>query len=106
MPKDWEDVAPGCIQDGVPTLKCFEAVFYNILKVAVSLVTVALFAMLVVGGFKFLTSAGNPKSTESAKSTMTYAIIGLVVIIASYLIIRVIEYFTDLNLTEFTIPIY
>ena len=106
MPKNWEEIAPGCIQDGIPTLKCLEAVFYNLLKVAVSLVTLSLFIMLLVGGFKYLTSAGDPKATEGAKSTMTYAIIGLVVIIASYLILRVIESFTGLKLTEFTIPSY
>jgi len=103
MPKDWD---PACMQDGIPTLKCLESVFSNILKAAVSLITIALFAMLVIGGFKFLTSGGNPKSTESARSTMTYAIIGLVVIIASYLIMRVIEYFTGVKVTEFTIPSY
>lgn len=103
MPKPWPTE---CLQDDIPTIKCLEAVFYNILKVAVSLVTLALFIMLLVGGFKFLTSGGDPKATEGAKGTMTYAIVGLVVIIASYLILRAIEYFTGLKLTEFTIPSY
>lgn len=106
MPEDWEAIAPGCIQDGIPTLKCLEAVFVNILRVAVSLVTLALFLMLLVGGFKFLTSGGDPKATESAKGTMTYAIVGLIVIIASYLILKTIEFFTGVSLTEFTIPSY
>lgn len=106
MPKVWEEIAPGCVQDDIPTIKCLEAVFYNILKVAVSLVTLALFIMLIVGGFKYLTSGGDPKATESAKNTMTYAIIGLVVIIGSYLILRAIEYFTGVTLTKFEIPSY
>jgi len=103
MPEEW---SPDCIQNGIPTLKCLESVFSNVVKAAVSLVTLALFAMLVVGGFKFLTSAGNPKSTESARSTMTYAIIGLVVIIGSYLIMKVIEHFTGVSVTVFEIPSY
>lgn len=106
MPENWEDIAPGCVQNDIPTIKCLEAVFYNILKVAVSLVTIALFIMLVIGGFKFLTSGGDPKATESAKSTMTYAIVGLVVIIGSYLVLRAIEYFTGVSLTRFEIPSY
>lgn len=103
MPKAWPTE---CLRDDIPTLKCLEAVFYNLLKVSVSLVTLALFVMLLVGGFKYLTSGGDPKATEAAKSTMTYAIIGLVVILASYLALRAIEYFTGVPLTRFEIPRY
>jgi len=86
------------------TLKDLEFVFARILQITGSLITLALFIMLLIGGFKFLTSGGDPKRTESAKGTMTYAIVGLVVIIASYLILKTIEFFTGLKLTEFTIP--
>ena len=103
MPKAWPTE---CLKDDIPTLKCLEAVFYNIIKVAASIVTLALFVMLLIGGFKYLTSGGDPKATESAKSTMTYAIIGLVVIVGSYLALRAIEYFTGLTLTHFEIPSY
>ena len=106
MPEAWSTIAPGCVQDGIPTLKCLEAVFSNIVKVAVSFVTLALFIMLVIGGFKLLTSGGNPKTTESARSTMTYAIIGLIVIIASYLIMKIIQSFTGVSVTKFEIPTY
>ena len=106
MPEAWSTIAPNCVQDGIPTLKCLEAVFSNIVKVAVSVITLALFIMLVVGGFKLLTSGGNPKATESARNTMTYAVIGLVIIIASYLIMRVIQSFTGVSVTTFEIPVY
>lgn len=88
------------------TLKDLEVVFARTISIAASLVSLALFVMLLVGGFKYLTSGGDPKASESAKNTMTYTIVGLVVIIASYLALRVIEYFTGLKLTEFKIPSY
>jgi len=41
---------------------------------------------LLVGGLKYVTSAGDPKRTNSAKQTITYAIIGLIVAIMAFAI--------------------
>lgn len=105
--KDWKDY-PGCIKEiggvEVPTFKCFEVIFSNILTVAVSLAVLALFVMLIIGGFKFLTSSGDPKATGSAKQTMTYAIAGIGLMAIAFLIFRLIEYFTGVDITTFTIP--
>lgn len=48
--------------------------------------------MLIIGGFKYVTSGGNAQSAESAKSTVTYAIIGLIVgILAKTIVVFVLE---------------
>jgi cytochrome bd-type quinol oxidase subunit 2 len=47
-------------------------------------------AFLIYGGFRYITSAGNDEVAEGAKKTIQNAIIGLVVIILSYVIIAVI----------------
>lgn len=47
-------------------------------------------AFLIIGGFRYITSAGNEESAESAKKIILNSIIGLVVIILSYGIIVVI----------------
>ena len=103
---DW--ASSGCLQiiGGVeiPTLKCLELVFKNILTVAVSLAVLAMFVMLTIGGFKYLTSGGDPKAATSAKQTMTYAIIGIVLLVLAFLIFVIIERFTGVKVTEFTIP--
>ena len=103
-PEEWGE----CVQEvggvKVATIKCFEPLFKNILVAAGSLITLVLFIILLVGGFKYLTSGGNPKATEEAKNTMTYALVGLIVIVGSYLILKVIEYFTGTTLTRFEIP--
>jgi hypothetical protein len=89
----------------VPTIKCFEVIFRNILNIAVELAVVVLFIFLVIGGFKFITSGGDPKATESAKNTLTYAILGLVLLIGIWLILNFIEYFTGIEVTVFKIGI-
>ena len=86
---DWE--ASGCMVDGVPTLKCFEVVFGNILNMASALIIVVLFIMLLVGGFHYLTSLGNPEKLKKAQGTLRYAVIGLVIFLAAFLILKVID---------------
>ena len=43
---------------------------------------------IVVGGLKYTTSAGDPKATASAKNTILYAIVGLVVSSSAYAIVH------------------
>ena len=43
--------------------------------------------MLVIGGFKYVTSNGDSNSIQSAKNTILYAVIGLVVAILGQVII-------------------
>lgn len=103
--QDWTD----CLQTvngipDVPTIQCLEIVFGNILYVAVGLAVLALFVMFLVGGFKYLTSGGDPKATTAAKQTLTYAVLGLGLMAIAYLIFRIIESFTGVNVTTFSIP--
>ncbi|QQS39071.1 hypothetical protein IPM62_00420 [Candidatus Woesebacteria bacterium] len=81
----------------------FNMLFSNILNVIVEIAAVVLFLMLVVGGFKYLTSGGNPKATESAKQTLTYAIFGMIIVAGAFLIIQVIEQFTGAPINNFNV---
>lgn len=82
----------GCLADGIPTLKCFEVVFQNILMLAVVVVMLILFIMIVVGAFQFLFARGDAGKAASAKKTITYAFVGLILFMSSYLIINIIQY--------------
>lgn len=86
---DWE--SSGCMVDGVPTLKCFEVVFGNMLNIASSLIIVVLFIMFVNGAFHYLTSLGNPEKLKKAQGTLRYAVVGLIIFLASFLILKVID---------------
>ena len=48
---------------------------------------------IIIGGFKFLTSSGDEKKLASATGTLTYAIIGLAIVILAFVIIKVVQYF-------------
>lgn len=89
--------------DQVVTLKWFEALFGNVIGVALALSGIVLFVMLIVGGFKYITAGGDPKGIESAKKTLTYAIAGVVLTAAAFLILQFIKQFTGAPVTEFKI---
>lgn len=57
----------------------------NILSVIVGVISVI---MIIVGGFRYVTSSGSPEGVTSAKRTILYAIIGLVVATLAQVIAR------------------
>lgn len=89
--KDWNSV-PGCIVDNIPTLKCLEVVFGNLLFMSSALIILILFIMFMVGGFTYLTSFGDAEKIKKAQGTLKFAIIGLVLYLSSFLILRTIDY--------------
>ena len=44
--------------------------------------------MIIVGGFRYIISQGDPKDTVTARNTIMYAVIGLVITIIAYAIIH------------------
>lgn len=89
---------------GVVTLKGLEVIFSAILFLATTSAGLVCFLMLIVGGFKYLTSGGDPKQAASARSTLTWAVAGLALIIGAWFILQFIEYFTGVKVTIFEIP--
>lgn len=47
---------------------------------------------LVIAGVNMVTSVGNPEKLKSAKNHLTYAIIGLVLVLTAYIIVRFFLY--------------
>src|SRR3989338_6473758 len=46
---------------------------------------------LIIGGFRYITAGGNEETAEEAKKTVTNAIIGIVIVILAFVIVRVIS---------------
>lgn len=49
--------------------------------------------MVIYGGLRYMVSMGNPQQTEAAKKTIMFALIGLVVIVLSGSIVKLVTYF-------------
>jgi len=89
--------------DNPATLQDLEGVFSNVIKIILGIAGIVFFILLLLAGFKFITSGGDPKALESAQKTLTYAIGGLVVILLSYLILVLIKTITGVDVTIFKI---
>ncbi len=89
---------------GAASFKCLEPLFANTVQALTALVGVAVFIMFVVGGYSFIFSGGDQKKLEKARGTLSNAIIGVVVIVAAYLILLTIKALTGVDVTKFTVP--
>lgn len=89
--------AQGSLQDGINTARP-EGVPENLFgdgSVFTTIVNILLFVigaisviMLIIGGIRYTTSAGNSTAVTGAKNTILYAIIGLIVAFLAYAIVN------------------
>jgi hypothetical protein len=91
----WAD-ATQSIKDGV-TAACSGAcntnttingIFAGIANALIFIVGAISVIMIIIGGLRYATANGDSKATTAAKDTILYAVIGVVVAIASYAIVN------------------
>lgn len=88
----WNDIISDCVtSEGVATLSCIPAVFQNVINGALLFSGVVALFFIILGGIKLMLSQGDPKQVEGARHTLTYAILGLVLILLSFLILNFIS---------------
>lgn len=80
-----DDASGGAPPGGAKTINETIATIVNLLSAAVG---VAAIIMIIVAGFRYVTSAGNPESAKSAKNTILYAIIGLIVVALAQILVH------------------
>ncbi|HTL39343.1 MAG TPA: pilin [Methylomirabilota bacterium] len=76
---------------GLPNDTSVSAFIIKIINIALAVAGLIAVLFLIIGGFRYITSAGNEETAEQAKKIITNAIIGIVVIILSFVIVRVIS---------------
>jgi hypothetical protein len=68
--------------------------FYNLALIIVqfllSIVGLISILFIIIGGYRYITSGGNEEAAEAGKKALTNAIIGLVIVILSYVIVVVV----------------
>ena len=63
-------------------------VINNILPYVFGAASFALLVYLILGGFQFMTSRGDPKAAQAAQAKITNALIGFVIVIFAFVIIK------------------
>jgi len=106
--KKWSGVCvgpAGGIASDVATIQGLECLVANIFTVFITLLGLAGFVMFLVAGVRWMTSGGNSKGIETARNTMTFAVVGLVVALSAFIVINLIADFTGVNIIrKFVIP--
>lgn len=74
---------------------------WGILRFIISLLVfggvVLALVFLIIGGIKLITSLGDKQATASAKATITYALIGLLLLLGSFFILNLIQSFFNVS---------
>ena len=81
----------------------------SIISAAISLVLIVaaiiFFFMLVIGGIRWITSGGDKEKTTSARSQLTAALIGLVIVFSAWAIVSVVgQFFGGIDILNLAIP--
>jgi predicted permease len=76
----------GCSSDSSsPDLATIAKRIVNILSIIVGVVAVI---MIIVGGFRYITSGGESGNVSGAKNTLIYAIVGLIIVALAQFIVH------------------
>lgn len=81
---------PASLTSNFPRYCTVSVAIRAVLNILFGLVGAGAVLFIVLGGFQFLTSAGNPKMAEKGKKTLLYAVIGLVVVVLATTIVNVV----------------
>ncbi|OGK63087.1 hypothetical protein A2334_00425 [Candidatus Roizmanbacteria bacterium RIFOXYB2_FULL_38_10] len=80
---------------GISNLGSIINVLTPILMVGAGLVFLV---MLVIGAFTWITSGGTPENMKKAQGILTSAAIGLVIVLCSYLIVKLLGYVFNIEM--------
>lgn len=74
----------------------------NLLTAIINLFLIIVMALaviyLVLGGIRWITSGGDPKGIEAARKQITFAVIGVVIVVLAYFIVNFVGDFLGANL--------
>ena len=74
----------GCGDNGAQ----FASVMTNIINLLLIIIGVVAVVMIIIAGFNFITSGGDSNKVAAAKSTIIYAVIGLIVVAFAEIIVH------------------
>lgn len=66
------------------------AIISSFLPYVLGIAGLLLLLFLIMAGFQYLTSGGDPKATQSAQSKMTSAVVGFVLLFVAYWLFQII----------------
>ena len=88
-------LGPGFTRFGVPP--SLGAIITVLIPYLFTLAGLLVLVFLLYGGLSLMLSQGDPKAVQAARDKITYALIGLVIVLTSFLIIQIVARFLKLQ---------
>ncbi|MGE5041629.1 MAG: pilin [Candidatus Levyibacteriota bacterium] len=105
LTQDWSSCTDTSVDPtGVAKLSCIWVVIQNVINAALILSGVVAIFLILWSGFQYVTSNGDKEKVDSARKRLTWAIIGLVFILCSFVLLRLISSFTGVSMEQLTQP--
>ncbi len=97
-----QNIVPNELQSNTDIIQIVRAVVRFILLIAFVLA----FIFLLIGGLRWITAGGDEKSVAGARGMITAALIGLVIVLLAFAIIKLVETFFGVTIISgnLTIP--
>ncbi len=89
--------AEGTLSSDVATLQGIQCLIANVLGHILSFFGIIGFCMFIYGSVMLMLSRGQPNALETAKDTLTYAILGIILALSAFIIINLLSYFTGID---------
>ena len=83
-----------CFRDSIAKLGCLPYYLSNIINGFFALSGIAAILLIMISGIRLLLSSGDPVGVAKARKSLYYSILGFVIVLASFLILKVISYIT------------
>lgn len=97
-PQAWSGVCVAGPNDDVATILGLQCLLANVFSIGITVIGLAGFVMFIYSAFQLMLSGGNSKATESARNSITYAVVGIVVAISAFIILNLIAAFTGVDI--------
>lgn len=82
---------------GVPTLNCASLLFQNVISAALIFVGIVALFFIMYGGIKYILARGDAKQAQAARGILTYAVIGVIIVVSAFFIVNLISQITGLS---------
>ncbi|MBI5045252.1 MAG: hypothetical protein HZC02_04960 [Candidatus Levybacteria bacterium] len=82
---------------GVPTFDCLPILFQNVISAALVFVGIVALFFIMYGGVKYILARGDAKQAQAARGILTYAIIGVIIVVSAFFIVNLLSRITGLS---------
>jgi type IV secretory pathway VirB2 component (pilin) len=74
----------------VAQIKDLEIVLQRIITFMFGIAGAVAIIMIIIGGFRYMIASGDPKMTESAKHTVSFAVAGLIIVLLAFFVVNLV----------------